>query len=55
MVQLGFELPSTLATTLKKHAQNEQKHIDQIVESALLMHFQWIKANASRASKQKIA
>ncbi len=38
MVQLDFELPSALASTLQKHANNKQKHIDDIVDFALLMH-----------------
>ncbi len=39
MVQLDFESPFALASTLQKHANNKQKHIDDIVDFALLMHF----------------
>ncbi|MDQ6826952.1 MAG: hypothetical protein M3Z14_07125 [Candidatus Eremiobacteraeota bacterium] len=39
MVQLNFELPSPLATTLQNEANNQQHRMDEIVELALLNHF----------------
>ncbi len=38
MVQLNFELPSALATTLQNAAENDQNRIGEIVDFALLKH-----------------
>ncbi len=45
MVQLNFELPSALATTLQNEAQNDQNRVGEIVDFALLKHLDMDPSN----------
>ncbi|MDQ6825995.1 MAG: hypothetical protein M3Z14_02195 [Candidatus Eremiobacteraeota bacterium] len=53
MIQLNFELPSALATTLQNEAQNDQNCIGEIVDFALLKHLD-MDPNSQRSARHLV-